>query len=217
MSILGGEVNKLVYFFTVHRSVYFAQGCAYSGVMTTITRPKPRERLLAAAEELFYREGVHIGVDRLCEAAQVSKRSMYQHFGSKDAVIVEMLKLRAIHLMADLDAAPDAAPRERILGVFDALNEQALSPGFHGCPFVSVATELKDREHPASMAALGYKLELNAFFEAQARLAGAADPEALGVQLTMMFDGASAYGVVRGGASPAARTGVEALLDAQGI
>jgi AcrR family transcriptional regulator len=185
--------------------------------VTTTTRPKPRERLLTAAEELFYNEGVHVGVDRLCEVAQVSKRSMYQHFGSKDEVLVEMLKLRASHVMDDLDTAPDAAPRERILAVFDALNAQSLTPEFHGCPFVNVATELKDREHPASVAARGYKLELNALFEEQARLAGAKDPEALGVQLTMMFDGVSAYSVVRGEASPAARSAVEALLDAQGV
>lgn len=185
--------------------------------MTTTTRPKPRERLLTAAEELFYAEGVHIGVDRLCEVAQVSKRSMYQHFGSKDEVLVEMLKVRASHVMAGLDVAPDAPPRDHILAVFDALHEQALASGFHGCPFVNVATELKDREHPASVAALGYKLELNAFFEEQARLAGAADPAVVGVQLTMMFDGASAYSVVRGESSTAARSAVEALLAAQGV
>ncbi|WP_159541652.1 TetR/AcrR family transcriptional regulator [Aeromicrobium sp. 9AM] len=185
--------------------------------MTTTMKAKPRERLLAAAEELFYAEGVHIGVDRLCEVAQVSKRSMYQHFGSKDEVLVAMLKHRAPDVMAALDTAPDAPPRERILAVFDSLHAQAQSPDFLGCPFVSVATELKDREHPASVAAKGYKLELTAFFEDQARLAGATDPESLGVQLTMMFDGAGAYSVVRGGASPAARTAVEALLSAQGV
>jgi AcrR family transcriptional regulator len=185
--------------------------------VTTTTKAKPRERLLTAAEELFYREGVHIGVDRLCDVAEVSKRSMYQHFGSKDEVLVEMLKARAAHVMDGLDTAPDAPPRERILAVFDSLHAQALTPDFHGCPFVSVATELKDRQHPAAVAALGYKLELNAFFEEQARLAGAEDPEVLGVQLTMMFDGVSAYSVVRGGASTAARSAVETLLAAQGV
>jgi AcrR family transcriptional regulator len=185
--------------------------------MTTSIKPKPRERLLAAAEQLFYAEGVHIGVDRLCEAAQVSKRSMYQHFGSKDEILVEMLNHRAPQVMAGLDVAPDAPPRDRILAVFDSLTAQARTPEFHGCPFVSIATELKDREHPASVAAASYKLELNAFFEEQARLGGATDPSALGEQLTMMFDGISAYSVVRGEASPAARSAVETLLDAQGV
>ena len=59
--------------------------------------------------------------------------------------------------------------------------------------------------------------ELTAFFEEQARLGGATDPESLGVQLTMVFDGAGAYSVVRGGASPAARAAAEALLAAQGL
>ena len=211
------EVNRLVYFGRVHRSVYFPQPSAYSGGVTTTTKAKPRERLLAAAEQLFYREGVHIGVDRLCEVAQVSKRSMYQHFGSKDEVLVAMLEHRAPQVMAGLDTASDAPPRDRILAVFDSLTAQAESPDFLGCPFVSVATELKDREHPASVAARAYKLELTAFFEQQARRAGATDPASLGVQLTMMFDGAGAYSVVRGGASPAMRSAVEALLAAQGM
>jgi AcrR family transcriptional regulator len=185
--------------------------------MTTSTKPKPRERILAAAETLFYDEGLHVGVDRLCEVAQVSKRSMYQHFGSKDDVVVEMLNMRAASVMAGLDTAPQAAPRERILALFDSLHAQAETPEFHGCPFVNTATELKDRQHPASIAALGYKLELNAFFEEQARLGGATDPETLGVQLTMIFDGAGAYSVVRGGSSPAARSAVEALLASQGV
>ena len=185
--------------------------------MPTAPKPAPRERLLAAAETLFYDEGVHIGVDRLCAVAQVSKRSMYQHFSGKDDVIVEMLRGRATRLAAAWPTGEELSPRARILGVFDAVREMSASPDFRGCPFVNVATELKDHQHPASIAALGFKLELNAFFEAQARLAGAKDPEALGVQLTMMFDGASAYSVVRGEASPAARSAVEALLASQGV
>lgn len=181
------------------------------------TRPKPRERLLDAAASLFYDEGIHIGVDRLCAVAGVSKRSMYQHFENKDDVIVEMLRARATTLAAGWSSTEALGPRERIVAVFDSVRDAAASPDFHGCPFVNVATELKDHEHPASVAALGYKLELNRFFEDQARLGGAADPTSLGVQLTMIFDGACAYGVVRGGGTDAARAAVEALLDAQGV
>ena len=185
--------------------------------MPTAPKPAPRERLLAAAETLFYDEGVHIGVDRLCAVAQVSKRSMYQHFSGKDDVIVEMLRGRATRLAAAWPTGEELSPRARILGVFDAVREMSASSDFRGCPFVNVATELKDREHPASVAALGYKLELNDFFEQQARSGGAADPEALGVQLTMIFDGACAYSVVRGTTTDAALGAVEALLDAQGV
>ncbi|MFC5677234.1 TetR/AcrR family transcriptional regulator [Aeromicrobium endophyticum] len=184
---------------------------------TTVPKPAPRERLLAAAETLFYDEGIHIGVDRLCAVAEVSKRSMYQHFGGKDDVIVEMLRARAGRLAAAWSSSEGRTPRARILAVFDSVREMSASPDFHGCPFVNVATELKDREHPANVAALGYKLELNRFFEDQARSGGAADPQALGVQLTMMFDGACAYSVVRGGTTDAALGAVETLLDAQGV
>lgn len=184
---------------------------------TSAPRPAPRERLIAAAETLFYDEGVHIGVDRLCAVAQVSKRSMYQHFGGKDEVIVEMLRGRAGRLAAGWSTGDGLGPRARILAVFESVRELSASPDFRGCPFVNVATELKDREHPASVAALGYKLELNGFFEEQARSGGAADPEALAVQLTMVFDGACAYSVVRGGTTDAALGAVGALLDAQGV
>lgn len=185
--------------------------------MTTTVRPKPRERLIAAAEELFYGEGVHVGVDRLCEVAGVSKRSMYQHFGGKDEVIVEMLAVRAAGLAERWAADEAASPREQILAVFDSLQDQAAASDFHGCPFVNVATELKDPGHPASVAALGYKVGLTTRFEELARQGGATDPEALGVQLIMVFDGACAYSVMRGGVPTMARATAEVLLDAQGV
>ena len=181
------------------------------------TRSKPRERLVAAAESLFYDEGIHIGVDRLCAVAGVSKRSMYQHFDTKDDVIVEMLRARAERLAVDWSTSEGLGPRARILAIFDWVQDVSASPDFHGCAFVNVATELKDRTHPASIAALGYKLSLNQFFEEQSRLGGAKDAESLGVQLTMIFDGACAYNVVRGGGTEAARSAAEALLDVQGV
>jgi len=185
--------------------------------MPTVTTPKPRERLIAAAETLFYGEGVHVGVDRLCDVAGVSKRSMYQHFGGKDEVIVEMLKVRAARLAEGWTTPETASPRRRILAVFESLQDQATAAGFMGCPFVNVATELKDPEHPASVAALGYKVGLTAMLEDFARRGGADDPEALAVQLTMVFDGACAYSVVRGGVPTLAVPAVEALLDAHGV
>lgn len=185
--------------------------------MTNVTRPKPRERILAAAETLFYGEGVHVGVDRLCEVAGVSKRSMYQHFGGKDEVIVEMLDQRAATLAGRWTSDETLSPRDQILAVFDSVIDEAATADFHGCPFVNVATELKDHDHPASVAALGYKRSLTAKLEALARRGGATDPEALAVQLTMVFDGACAYSVVRGGVPSLARPAAEALLDAGGV
>src|SRR3954470_17265522 len=110
----------------VHRSVYFWQGPAYAGSMTTATRPHKagaRDRLIAAAERLFYAEGIHaVGVDRLCAEAEVSKRSLYQHFSGKDEVVTAMLEAQAVKFAGQI-RVEGRSPRERILDVFEALDE----------------------------------------------------------------------------------------------
>src|SRR2546423_5037462 len=96
--------------------------------MTSVTRPHKagaRVRLIAAAERLFYAEGIHaVGVERLCAEAEVSKRSLYQHFSGKDEVVTTMLQAQAAKFAAQL-ASDGRAPRERILAVFDALDHAA--------------------------------------------------------------------------------------------
>src|SRR3954454_22144065 len=100
--------------------------------MTTKVKPSPRERLLEAAATLTYRDGVGIGVEALCKAAGVSKRSMYQLFERKDELLVASLKERAADFVAELlpMTDDDHSPRERILHVFDQLEEQAGAPDF---------------------------------------------------------------------------------------
>src|SRR2546423_8685863 len=85
------------------------------------TSATPRERLLDAAGELFYRDGVNIGVDALCKAAGVSKKSMYQLFRSKDELIAESLASRgpAYQTLLQPGAEDERSPRERILTVFE--------------------------------------------------------------------------------------------------
>jgi AcrR family transcriptional regulator len=176
-----------------------------------------RDRLVAAAERLFYSEGIHaVGVDRLCAEAEVSKRSLYQHFSGKDEVVTAMLQAQAAKSAAQLE--PDGgSPRERILAVFDALDQAADSPDFRGCPFLGAATELKDRDHPAVRVACEQKAALTEYFAEALRAAGLRDPGLLALQLTLIFDGASAYSMVRGGSTPATRQAVETLLSAHGM
>ena len=179
-------------------------------------KPKPRDRVLGAAARLFIRDGVHaVGIDRLADEAQVSKRSIYQHFESKDAIVAEMLREYGPRVVASyFDDGPEWTPRERVLHVFEALHTAAQADEFFGCPFVNVATELRDREHPAAQVAQHFKRELTAFFERQARAAGAASPDLLAVQLTLLFDGASASAALCGGTPEAARLAAESLFDA---
>ena len=93
----------------------------------------------------------------------------------------------------------------------------AASADFNGCPFVGAATELKDRHHPAAKVAREQKLALTEYFAAALRAGGARDVDQLALQLTIIFDGASAYAVVHGGSTPATRQAVETLLNAHGM
>lgn len=186
--------------------------------MTTLATP--RERLLDAAGELFYRDGVGIGVDALCKAAGVSKKSMYQLFRSKDELIAESLASRGPAYQALLHAGPEDGrpPRDRILAVFERQEQMVADGNYLGCPFVSTAIELKNPEHPGSVVARHFKQQLTDFFHRELGKAGAADPATLAVQLTMVFDGASARAVVRAQALRGIGVATAAaLLDAAGV
>ena len=188
--------------------------------MTTEAKPSPRERLLNAAATLTYRDGVGIGVEALCKAAGVSKRSMYQLFESKDELLAASLEQRTSAYVATLLPAPDdgRSPRERILHVFERVEAQAGTPEFRGCPYLAVQVELKEQNHPASRVAHQVKANLTAFFRAEAERGGASDPDLLARQLSRVFDGASARAGIgaddlRGLIAPTVTT----LLDTAGM
>ncbi|MGW7540037.1 TetR/AcrR family transcriptional regulator [Streptomyces sp. NPDC054770] len=189
--------------------------------MATTDKASPRDRLLEAAAELFYRDGVSIGVEALCRSAGVSKRSMYQLFDSKDEMLAASLERRRHRYEAQLTPADTAAatPRERIRYVFERQAKGAADPDYRGCPYLAVLVELKDPEHPASVVATAVKDRLESFFREQAEQGGAADPAVLARQLMLVFDGASA----RAGArierlDDGLATGTaDALMDAAGL
>ncbi|MFJ8487413.1 TetR/AcrR family transcriptional regulator [Streptomyces sp. NPDC094038] len=162
--------------------------------MATTDKASPRDRLLDAAAELFYHDGVSVGVEALCRSAGVSKRSMYQLFDSKDEVLAASLERRRPWYEAQLRSpdAESATPRERIGYVFRRAEESAAAPGYCGCPYLAVLVELKDSEHPASVVARAAKELLRGYFEEQAEQGGAADPALLARQLMLIFDGAGA-------------------------
>ena len=151
-----------------------------------------RERILVAAQQLFREQGINnTGMDLLCSAAHVSKRTAYQHFGSKDELIAEYLRGHDVDTMPEIFERTDLTPRERLLAVFDkpsAFTDEALPL----CPFITAAVEIADPEHPARVRAREYKKAVAARLTETARAAGAADPERLGEQLALLLDGASA-------------------------
>ncbi|MBL7492913.1 TetR/AcrR family transcriptional regulator [Frankia sp. AgB1.9] len=184
------------------------------------SRSDPAARLVAAAGPLFYREGVATGVDALCRAAGVSKRTMYQLFASKDEVIAAGLDQWADWIRATMWPPDDdgAGPRDRVLAVFAALEAASGDPEFRGCPFVAAAVEVKDPDHPAAVVARRHKEALTGFFATEARRGGAADPDGLAAALTIVYDGSSARAVVLArpldGLAVATAT---TLLDAAGL
>lgn len=188
--------------------------------MASTDKLSPRDRLLDAAARLSYRDGVSVGVEALCREAGVSKRSMYQLFDSKDAMLAASLERRIPWYDAQLTHPdPEATPRERILYVFERLEQASVAADYHGCPYLAVLVELKNPEHPASEVARVVKERLAATFRGEADRGGARDPELLARQLLLVFDGASA----RAGAKVEdltdglATTTVTALLDAAGL
>jgi len=190
-----------------------------------VTDLPTRDRLLEAAAGLFYAEGITaVGVDRICSAAGVSKRSLYALFGTKDALVAASLERFGERIVAGYLPATamvdgdQPSPREQILGVFTWLESAAATPDYEGCPFVSAATELKDPAHPAAAVAKRFKDRLTAFFESAARSAGAPDPADLAQQLTVVFDGCGDRVVVTGHALNGLPTRMATtLLDAAGV
>jgi AcrR family transcriptional regulator len=183
--------------------------------------PGPRQRLLDAAASLFYRQGIGaVGVDLVSRAAGVSKRTLYQQFGSKDQLVAESLDVKGAAILGMYlpVGGDDLPPREQILEVFDGLARWTAADDFRGCPFINTAAELTDRGHPARQVARGYKLALRHYFASQAERGGAADPQRLADQLIVVFDGAIVQAVMgTGQRADTARSAVHALLDAQGM
>jgi AcrR family transcriptional regulator len=150
-----------------------------------------RERILSASQQLFRDQGINCtGVDQLCAVAEVSKRTLYQHFSGKDELIVEHLRRFDPDVLPEVFDRADLTPRERLLAVFDS----------HAplCPFIGAAVEIQDPGHPARLLARDYKQAFAARLTEAAREADAADPEQLGEQLALLLDGASARSRVLG-------------------
>jgi len=189
--------------------------------VTTPTRPTARQRLLGAAADLFYRQGIGaVGVDLVSKQAGVSKRTLYQQFGSKDRLIAESLDAHGAAIIGQHLPAedPGAPPRQQILAVFDGLSGWTASDTFRGCPFVNTATELADPRHPARQIARDHKLALRGYFARHAERGQATDPQLLADQLIVVFDGAIVQAVIGTLRHPgAARSAAQALLDTHGI
>ena len=181
-------------------------------------RKSARERLLDSANELFYAEGVQtVGIDRIIEHAGVAKASLYNLFGSKEELVQAYLQSRHDSTTSRIQAAIDEQedPRERLLAVFDAQGRLFQKPAFNGCAFVSASAEASHGGLVES-ATDEFRAWIRTMFTTLARENGAADPDLLGRQLHMLYDGASLSARMDHDPSIAldARNAAAALLDA---
>jgi AcrR family transcriptional regulator len=183
-------------------------------------RASARERLLDAANELFYAEGVQtVGIDRIIERAGVAKASLYNLFGSKEELVAAYLASRHDRTTARLTEAIQRVddPRQKILAVFDAQAEQYQDPDFHGCAFIAASAEAPSGGL-VEQAADQFRTWIRAMFIDLAQQAGASEPELLGRQFHLIYDGAGLAGRMDHhdpAIAPTVRTAVQALLTAE--
>ncbi|MEU7895862.1 TetR/AcrR family transcriptional regulator [Nonomuraea sp. NPDC049152] len=178
-----------------------------------------RARLLTAANELFYAEGVHsVGIDRVIEHAGVAKATLYSAFGSKDGLVRAYLQARhtatAERMTRELEARYDT-PKERLVGAFEVQGLSFTEPGFRGCAFISASADAPPGG-VVEQAAQDYRTWLRDLFFDLAQQAGAKDAKALAQQLVLLYDGAgiSAWLDRDPSAESAARTVAAAVVDA---
>lgn len=151
-------------------------------------------RALDAASRLFYDRGIHaVGVDLIAAEAGVTKKTLYDRFGSKDQIVVEYLAARDEQWRAFLAGRlteAGAEPDARVLAVFDASRVWAGEHSTRGCSMVNAHAEISDPAHPAFALITGQKAWMLGLFTDLAREAGAKDPDTLGRTLMLLHEGA---------------------------
>jgi AcrR family transcriptional regulator len=142
----------------------------------------PRERILAAAYELFSRHGPRaVGVDTVVERSGVGKRTLYRHFASKDDLVLEFLRMREERwtkdwLEREVVRRADR-PEERLLAIFDVFHDWFQRDDLEGCSFINVLLEVDDRESAVRHASVGHLAAIRGFLEELATEAGIENPD----------------------------------------
>ncbi|OBH79013.1 TetR family transcriptional regulator [Mycobacterium scrofulaceum] len=175
-----------------------------------------RDRIERAAAKLFYRNGIHAtGVELIAQEANVSKRTLYQHFSSKNELVDNYL--RGVDARGgspnERRLQDEALPaRERLLAIFEMTRRDVV----RGCPFHNAAVESAGSLASTDEIVRAHKLDFTGRLVAVAREAGATDPELLGRQLAVLFEGATAMATSLNDTAPVvhARAAAATLIDA---
>jgi AcrR family transcriptional regulator len=179
--------------------------------------------LIETATDLFHQHGIHaVGLDAILTRVGVTKTTFYNHFESKDALAIAVLRARdefeTREWLGIMRTRGQGDPRQEILALFDLLEEWLASPDFRGCMFMKAASEYPSPNDPVHKAAMVHGQTLFREILQRAQRGGAADPQGLASQLMLIVTGAILSRTTRGEPDPprsargAAGTIVEAAL-----
>ena len=153
-----------------------------------------RDRILATASKLFYKNGVHaVGVDLIVAVSGIAKTSLYRHFGNKDSLVAAFLEGEDADFWRQWDAIAQSHsddPEGELEAYLNWMDIRLKRPGYRGCPQLNVVAELADAKHPARRIAIEHKKRMQIRLADVASRLNACDPERVGLQLTLAFDGA---------------------------
>lgn len=174
-----------------------------------------KERILETADRLFYLKGIRaVGVDTIAAEIGISKRTLYNHFPSKDALILAYLTGRF-----GKPRPSDKPPVEQILNTFDFLERRFAAKDFRGCPFVNAVAELGTGAKAVRKIAIAFKESRRLWFRDLLLQLGVTDSEGLATQLVLLVDGSIAQDLVRGdpAMARAAKEAAKVLLANAGV
>ena len=195
-------------------------GLSAGGTAVDDGRKTARERILEAAGELFYREGMRaVGIDTIIARSGVAKMSLYRNFASKDDLIcayLEDTEARFWSWWGGVTARHPGDARAQMKALFASLGKWTAHPKFRGCPFINTSVEFRDTDHPGRAIAERHTRAVRDRLRALAAEAGAGDPEALAEHLLLTMQGAYAGGRTLGPevASRAVPAAAAVLIDA---
>ncbi|KAA1004197.1 TetR/AcrR family transcriptional regulator [Paraburkholderia panacisoli] len=159
-----------------------------------------RERILATASDLFYREGIRaIGVDTVVEQSGVSKTSLYRVFDSKDALISAFVAEKNRLFWAwwdDIEEKHAEDPRALLDALLSGIAKRIAHPAFRGCPFLNLMTEFPDDNHPGRVIARDNKEEMRARLATIVARLGVGDPNRTASQIALLINGAYVTGLM---------------------
>ena len=154
----------------------------------------PRERILKAAGELVYRQGIRaVGVDAIAEAAGTNKMTLYRHFPSKDELVAEYLRQFAKRAEAFWDRLETEHPGDPLAQLHAWVKHMAgdvICRGGRGCALANAAVELAEKEHPARRVIEAFKKAQRERLTRLCRAAGLSDPDLLADELHLVLEGA---------------------------